>query len=766
MINQFQPYNLETLGWTRLPNPPITMEDREKAGLSHDATPLQLLRKLCYLGFEEKLLSGKIPKEKHQEYTDRCKLEIDSLEELHFIDYILLVWKTIDKARQLGVFIDYGRGSCASSIVFWLLKITGCDPIKYGLFFSRFISKTRAKSKIINGELWLQTDLIPDADLNLGEGRDEIVAWLKNIYPNRVSKIANISTLTGKILVKDVYKVVDEVNEEEAKSISDLVERRFGTVQDLEDVYRENSLFKVWADNHPDTYQICLSLKNLNRQYSTHASGYLISNDEITNHSPLFLDSEKEITCAYTMENVQCIKLDLLGLDTNRIIKTVLSLTGENVDTINLDNDSIIYNQFQHGNLKRFGLYQISSDCAYRIVNEVKPKNILELSDVNALARPGSLAWVKDYIKGDKKLPHPLFETALKATRNLPLYQETLMQMLMIVGFSADDAETCRKIIGKKQLNKVGEWKQKIYDQIAKNGFDKEIGDLLWKILSESASYSFNKCLHPNSLVITGAALKTLNDIEIGDSILALDIKTKQNNYVTVLDKIIGEEDLYEIELENGYKIRSSMNHKFLSENMEMVPLHDIVQNGTKIIIDNTQEYFEHIPGFEDRYMVSNRGNIVSLGKISSHSNLKILKAYTDQDGYLRLSLRKNGTKRKYYVHRLVALAFLSNPHNKPTINHKNGIKNDNRVENLEWATWSENNQHAYDTNLNNSLHCCGEKAHNSKLTEKDVLEIKRQYKSGDYTQTELAIRYNVIHQTISAIIRGKTWKYLNVCKA
>src|SRR3990167_8570814 len=117
----FEPYKLDTLGWTRLPKPPVTIDDKKNAGIDGNSTSSQLLRKLCYLGFEEKLLSGKIPKEKHQEYTDRCKLEIDTLEQLNFIDYVLLVWKTIDKARQLGVFIDYGRGSCASSMVFWFL---------------------------------------------------------------------------------------------------------------------------------------------------------------------------------------------------------------------------------------------------------------------------------------------------------------------------------------------------------------------------------------------------------------------------------------------------------------------------------------------------------------------------------------------------------------------------------------------------------------------------------------------------------------------
>lgn len=586
MLKDFQPYNLENLGWTRLPKPPITKDDKIKVGLDEIASSSQLLRKLTYIGFQEKIELGKISKERYQEYIDRCKIEIETLEELGFIDYVLLVWKTIDKARQLGVFIDFGRGSCASSIVFWLLKITGCDPIKYGLFFSRFVSKSRAKSKIVNGELWLQTDLIPDADLNLGEGRDEIVKWLKEIYPNRIAKITNVSTLTGKALIKDVYKVVEEVSEEEAKRVADWVERKFGVVQDIEEVYKEVPEFRAWADEHKETYEICLKLRDLNRQYSTHASGYLVSYDEITDHSPIFLDSEKQIACAYTMVDVQCIKLDLLGLDTNRIIKTVLELTGEDVDSINLDSDPIIYDQFQKGEFHKYGLYQISSDCAYRITNEVKPRNILELSDVNALARPGGLAWVKDYVNSSKELIHPAFETALKGTRNLPLYQETLMQLLMVIGFTPDDAEVCRKIVGKKQLDKVGAWKEKIYEKVKEKGLDTNIGDFIWKILNDSASYSFNKCLSPDTIVQTKNGQKMLFEVQTGERILAFDTKTNKDRLVKVVDKIESTAEIYEIELDDGRKIRSSLNHKYLCEDMKMRPLEEIIVKKYKIITD------------------------------------------------------------------------------------------------------------------------------------------------------------------------------------
>lgn len=488
----FEPYALDNIGWTKLPKPPITDEDKVKSGLIISASNSKLLRQLCYLGFEEKLKSGKIHKEKHQEYTDRCKLEIDTLEDLNFIDYVLLVWKTIDKARQLNVFIDFGRGSCASSIVFWLLKITGCDPIKHHLFFSRFVSKSRAKSKLVNGELWLQTDLIPDADLNLGDGREEIVKWLKEIYPNRISKIANISTLTGKALIKDVYKVVEEVNEEEAKHVADWIERRFGVVQDLEDVYKEHVEFRKWADEHKETYALCLNLRGLNRQFSTHASGYLISHDEIIEHSPLFLDSEKEVTCCYTMNNVQCVKLDLLGLDTNRIIKTVIELTNENIDSINLDDDPLIYNQFQNGSFHKFGLYQISANCAYRVCNNLKPKNVLELSHVNAIARPAALRYEKPYIENIATSPHPLFTDCLKWTRFQPLYQEQTMAMVIAIGFDADEAEMFRKVFAKKKLDKIDEWVEKITNKLQEKNISKEAGDVLINLAKESANYQFN----------------------------------------------------------------------------------------------------------------------------------------------------------------------------------------------------------------------------------------------------------------------------------
>src|SRR5882672_2097598 len=135
---QFQPYKLPNVGWTRLPKPPITKQDREKYGSNEKESDYKFLSRLVMLGFKEKLQNGKIPKDKTQEYIDRCKMELDTFDELHFTGYMLLVWKVIQKAKELGVFIDFGRGSVSGSAVSWFLGISGCDPIRYNLFFSRF----------------------------------------------------------------------------------------------------------------------------------------------------------------------------------------------------------------------------------------------------------------------------------------------------------------------------------------------------------------------------------------------------------------------------------------------------------------------------------------------------------------------------------------------------------------------------------------------------------------------------------------------------
>jgi len=493
-LKECEPYVIENYGYVRLPEIVITSAQKQDLGLEDTATNREFITALARRGFGK--YGKKIDKKKYKTYGDRVKYELDLLDELGFIDYILLVWMVIHKARELNVFIDYGRGSVAGSCVCWLLGISGVDPIKYGLFFERFVSRARAGIKLVDGVVYLKGDLLADIDVNLGDGRSAIVEWLKTVYPGKVANILNLSTFTTKILLKDVYKNLEEADEREARRIADMVEVKFGIAQTIDEAYAANPDFKLWCDDHKEVVAISKGLSGLVRQASTHASGYLVSNVALYDLIPLELTKDGEWVSGFDMRDAAnfVTKLDLLSLTTNAVIKRVLEAIPETIDEINekLEDDPFIYNILQD-RYARYGIYQISADTGYNVTRKIKPKNVFELSDVNAIARPGALAYLDGYVENNHPCAHPAFEPVLKESRNYCLYQEQMMKLAVVIGFTLDEAEMLRKIVGKKLVDKVKEWKEKIYNKAEQNGFEKEIGDILWKILEDSAKYSFNK---------------------------------------------------------------------------------------------------------------------------------------------------------------------------------------------------------------------------------------------------------------------------------
>lgn len=167
-------------------------------------------------------------------------------------------------------------------------------------------------------------------------------------------------------------------------------------------------------------------------------------------------------------------------------------------------------------------------------------------------------------------------------------------------------------------------------------------------------------------------------------------------------------------------------------------------------------EVWKDIDGYEGIYKISNLSRIISL----KHNKINILKQIDTKSKYVRINLYLYGKRNTEMVHRLTALAFIPNPENKPCVNHKNGIKNDNRVENLEWATYLDNNIHALKNKLR--INKNGEDHFNSKLNVKKVIEIRLKYKTGLFTLLDLANEYGVGFKNISKIVNNKTWKHCN----
>jgi DNA polymerase-3 subunit alpha len=490
--NLFKDIKIENLNLVRLPDISVTKDEIKNLAIENGDNE-KLLQHLINSGWKN--LRDKIPTDKKKIYLERIKEEFEIIKDLGFIDYFLLVWRVINKARNLGAFIDWGRGSAAGSLIFYLIGVTGVDPIDKNLFFTRFISKARAKKEVIDGISYIQGDLAPDVDINLGGVRNEIIDWLKACYPNKVCKISSVSTFSGKILVKDIYKIINEATEEQACALSDTISKTFGVVQDIEESYSTSEKFKEWADSYPKSYKIALKLRGLIRGKSTHASGYFLSYHPLDKFVPIELNKEGEVSISYEMNTAAKfgIKLDLLGLISNEIIKNVFEQINEKLEDIDLDANELVYTQLQKEDLLPYGLYQISADCAYRVCKSIKPANINELSDVNAIARPGALAYEKDYINFTGEPPHEKLRKVFSETRNLPLYQEQLIQALVAVGFSADESEYIRRIIGKKKKDEMPKWKETVFQICEKNNFGDQVAEALWKVMIDSADYSFNK---------------------------------------------------------------------------------------------------------------------------------------------------------------------------------------------------------------------------------------------------------------------------------
>ena len=279
--------------------------------------------------------------------------------------------------------------------------------------------------------------------------------------------------------------------------VSGMIPKVFGQVKDLEQAYEEVPNFQDWCEENREAYEIALKLRYLIKNKGVHASGMLLSHEELEDSCPTELDSGKNSVSSFDMNWVSLfnVKLDLLGLRSVSVVHDVCKSIGIKIEDIDV-NDPFIYRQLQDL-VAPHGLFQIEADTNCKVCKQVKPKNLEELSAVLALARPGALVFAEQYANYTNndtyEAIHPFFDDILSSTGGVALYQEQLMQMAHKIGFTLDEAEILRRIVGKKKVSEVRKWKKKIREKVKQGGLDKEIGDILWSVLQDSANYSFNK---------------------------------------------------------------------------------------------------------------------------------------------------------------------------------------------------------------------------------------------------------------------------------
>lgn len=492
----FNNYDLPFYG-IRLPSVKIEQKIKDKIGVDASASNYEILKALCVAGFKRRVDNGTIKIEDKNWYKDRIKHELSVLKKLGFVDYILIVWDMVNFCVDNEIPIGKGRGSAAGSAVLYLLGVTDISVKRHGLLFERFLSADRAAIVVKNGVEYL-TDS-PDVDQDISRSqRYRVIEYLNGKYPGQTSKILNISTLQGKVLIKEVAKCVDNCEQSELNLITNLIPVEFGNVADIERVYKEIPEFKEWCDKYPESYQISLKLRGLAKNKSVHASGYLVTHCNINEFIPTELTADKQLVSSFDMYSAGTIavKLDLLGLKTLDILDQAGKLCGKKFNEINIDDPSI-YKYLSNPAAPFMGIFQAEEGLGEKTMRQIQPNKIENIIDSIAIGRPGAMRYTNDYCAFKEKIKFPKIdprvEDILGPTGGLLIYQEQLMALsVRMAKFTPIESGGIRKAVGKKNKEKMLSYQESFVSRSIENKFSPEYSRDIWQTFENSADYSFN----------------------------------------------------------------------------------------------------------------------------------------------------------------------------------------------------------------------------------------------------------------------------------
>jgi DNA polymerase-3 subunit alpha len=428
---------------------------------------------------------------------ERLDEELEVIMKMDFSGYFLIVADFVNHAKNNNILVGPGRGSAAGSLVCYALGITNVNPLKYNLLFERFLNPERIS--------------MPDIDIDFQDDkRDEVIQYSKNKYgDNSVSQIVTFNRLKTKAVLKDVGRVLnypyDTIND-----ITKHVPSIFGKVKSLDNCYEEIAEFKEYFDESPDRkklLQYATVLENLNKNASVHASGIVIAPSDITDFVPVCKTPqvENQYMTQYDMkmlEDAGLIKMDFLGLKELKILGKTINLV-EQRHNIKIDPDEIplddekTYQLFSNG--QTIGIFQFANSRTRDYLTKLKPKDINDLSAMNALNRPGPMDLIPDFIDkkyGKKETTHlyPKVASILKETYGIIVYQEQVMQIVReVAGYSLGKADIVRRAMGKKDEKLMKEQEKEFINGAQKNGFDKKTSKEIFKLILKFADYGFNK---------------------------------------------------------------------------------------------------------------------------------------------------------------------------------------------------------------------------------------------------------------------------------
>lgn len=451
-------------------------------------------------------------KEITPEVEERLNFELNTIKNMGFPGYFLIVADFIQAGRDMGVLIGPGRGSAAGSAVAYAIGITNIDPIKYDLLFERFLNPDRIS--------------MPDIDTDFDdEGRQRVIDYVVQKYgKNQVAQIITYGTMAAKSSIKDVARVMD-LPLQEANAVVKLVPDKPTYNMNLDKVFKV-PLEKMADVVSPDEVENLKKLREMLkgndltakvlkeaqklegtvRNVGIHAAGIIIAPSDLTDLIPVSTSKESSLLITQyegkIIEDAGVIKMDFLGLRNLTIIKEALRMIEANhgvkidIDYIPLD-DIKVFELFQRGETN--AVFQFESDGMKKYMRELKPDRFEDLIAMNALYRPGPIAYIPNFINrkhGREKVEYdlPEMEEYLADTYGICTYQEQIMLLSQkMAGFTKGDADVLRKAMGKKQIEVLNKMKSKFIDGGKNKGLDEKKLDKVWTDWEAFASYAFNK---------------------------------------------------------------------------------------------------------------------------------------------------------------------------------------------------------------------------------------------------------------------------------
>lgn len=501
IINKVEPFTLKReIALPEFEIPEQFVDPSDKENHTHNGEN----KYLRYLAFEG---AKKRYPEITKEIEERLEFELQTIEKTGFPGYFLIVQDLIRAARNMGVWVGPGRGSAAGSIVAYCIEITNIDPLKYGLLFERFLNPERIS--------------MPDIDIDFDdEGRSKVVDYAVNKYgQNHVAQIITYGTLGTKSAIRDVGRVLDTdlslVNKLAALTQNVKLGDFFTLNEDkLKDTYKPeqleagNLLKKKLEDNDNDSkiLSTVLKIEGLVRNTGIHACGHIIAPTDMRELVPVTVAKDSKLWVTQfdnsVAETAGLLKIDFLGLKTLSLIRDAIQIIKHtrNIDIIPDEiplDDPITYELFQRGDT--IGIFQYESVGMQKNLRELKPTTFADLIAMNALFRPGPMAYIPDFIKrkhGETKVVYDLPEMAefLEETYGITVYQEQVMLLSQkLANFTKGQADTMRKAMGKKKIDILNKMKLQFMEGGKQNNHPEKTLEKIWDDWTAFAKYAFNK---------------------------------------------------------------------------------------------------------------------------------------------------------------------------------------------------------------------------------------------------------------------------------